>query len=187
MKNSKTTIVTQAYSILFIMIMALGFACTSEGQNEEVTTSIHEAVFMGNVKQVQAHINAKTDLNQKDQYGSTPLAVAITFDKPQVAKLLIDGGADVNAKGGDGSTALHTAAFYGRVEIVEEILQNGADIDVRNNYGSTALESVQAPFEDVKGIYDQLGRDLGPLGLKFDYDKLKSARPKIASMIEAAK
>jgi hypothetical protein len=55
---------------------------------------------------------------------------------------------------------------------------------VRNSYNSTALESVTAPFEAVKPIYDQLSKDLGPLGLKLDYKELKQNRVIIADLIK---
>jgi len=189
MKNLKSMFAQKTFSLLLLTAIILNVACNSKGQKNEVeapSSTLHEAVFMGNENQVEAHIAAKTDLNKKDQYGSTPLSIAITFGKSDIAKLLIESGADINAQGGDGSTPLHTAAFYCRTEIVELLLQKGADIGIRNNYGSTALESVSGPFANVKPIYDQIGRDLGPLGLKLDYDRLQNERPKIASMIEAA-
>ena len=52
-----------------------------------------------------------------------------------------------------------------------------------NNYGHTALESISSPFDKVKGIYEQVARDLGPMGLKLDYDHLETTRPRIAEML----
>ena len=63
------------------------------------------------------------------------------------------------------------------------LLDNGADRNLENNFGSTALESVSGPFDNVKVIYDQFSKDLGPLGLKLDYEYIKATRPKIAEML----
>lgn len=145
---------------------------------------LHTAVFMGNLSEVRKHIAAGTDLNKKDQYGSTPLISACLFGKTPVALALIEAGADVNLTNQDGSTPLHTASFFCRPEIVKALLQNGADRSIRNNYGSTALESVAGPFNEVEAIYDQISKDLGPLGLKLDYDYLKTTRPEIAAMLK---
>lgn len=163
-------------------------SCESKGQSsgdkaEAPQVSIHEAAFFGNVNAIKAHIAAKSDLNVKDAYGSSPLSIAALFGKPEIAKLLINGGADLNVRSADGSTPLHTAAFFGRIEIVKMLLEKGADTSAKNNYGSTARESVSSDFEVVKAVYDQMSRDLGPMGLKLDYDQLKEARPQIAQLI----
>ena len=189
MKYSK---IKQSKKVI-MLICAVGIcfqACSSGAQKESdqgaikaPKQSILEAVFMGSLSTVEKHIKAGTDLNQKDDYGSTPLAIAATFGKADIAKALINGGADLEMKGADGSTALHTAAFFGRTEIVKSLLGKEVNIDVRNNYGSTALESVQVPFEQMKPMYDQISRDLGPLGLKLDYSKLAKARKEIATLI----
>ena len=50
--------------------------------------------------------------------------------------------------------------------------------------GQTPHGIVQAPFEEVKGFYDAIGAALKPLGLKLDYDQIKTARPKIAGMLK---
>jgi len=145
---------------------------------------IHTATITGDLKTIQQHINAGSDLNIKEPAGgSTPLITAVVFGKPDVAKALIEGGADLNLRNNDGSTALYCAAFFGRTELVEILLEKGADKDIRNNFGSTALEAVSAPFNDVKGIYDQISKDLGPLGFKLNYEQLKETRPVIADML----
>lgn len=194
MKNTVSKSV-QKWAVLLLSIVLFGsLSCSSQTEKSEAeknsssvkapSNTIHEAVFFGDVNSVKAHIAFKTNLNEKDQYGSAPLHIASLFGRTEVAKLLIEAGADLSLKSADGSTPLHTAAFFGRTEIVEALLAKNADTSVRNNFGSTALESVSAPFEHVKPIYDQMSKDLGPLGLKLDYDALQKARPVIAEMIK---
>ena len=195
MMNNLKLITVQKWFFLSLILILLGAtSCnkTQEMANEDTKiqapkTTIQEAVFFGKSDAVKRHIAAKTDLNQKDDFGSTPLHVAATFGRTDIALLLIEGGANLGEKSADGSTPLHTAAFFGRTEIVEALLKNEADITIRNNYNSTALESVSAPFDNVKPIYDQLSKDLGSFGLKLDYDELKANRPIIAEMIKNSK
>jgi hypothetical protein len=194
MRNFKSQTV-QKWFVLSLTIIFLGTVSCNQAQEkssketkiEVPSTSIQEAVFFGNTDAIRGHIAAKTDLNQKDDYGSAPLHVASTFGRTDVALLLIAGGANLNEKSADGSTPLHTAAFFGRTDIVKALLNNEADVTMRNNYNSTALESVSAPFDAIKPIYDQLSKDLGPFGLKLDYEQLKANRPVIAEMIKNSK
>lgn len=145
---------------------------------------IHAATFMGDMDAIRQHIAAGSDLNLKEPtVGSTPLISAAVFGKTEVVQALIEAGADVNLQNNEGSTALTSAAFLCRTEIVQALLDAGADKTIRTNAGSTALESVAGPFEDVKFIYDIFSRDLGPLGLKLDYQQLEETRPVIAEML----
>lgn len=148
------------------------------------SVDIHTATFMGNLDAVRQHINAGSDLNVKDQYGSTPLIIATTFGKTDVANSLIEAGADMNIASNEGATPLHTAAFFCRTEIVRALLEKGADKTLKNNYGSTPIETVAGPFNEVKGIYDQFNKNLGPLGFKLDYKHLEMTRPEIAKMLQ---
>ena len=173
----------------FVLIGVL--ACgNSTGQNQTQEEEkapkqpITEAAFFGNLEAMKEHIAHGTDLNKKDAYGSTPLTIAITFGKTDVAKALIDAGADIHLTSQDGSTPLHTAAFLCRTDVVKHLLAKGANINVKNNFGSTALESVEPPFKDVKTIYDELSRNLGPFGLKLDYSYIEATRPVVAELIK---
>lgn len=149
------------------------------------TMGIHEAVITGNMEIVEQYINAGADLDEKDPLGgSSPLITAAIFGKTKIAEALINAGADINLKNNDGSTPLHTAAFFGRTEIVKALLKNGADINIRNNAGSTALNSVEGPFENVKGIYDYFRKAYGSMGLELDDEQLKKTRPVIATMLK---
>lgn len=146
--------------------------------------SLQIAAIQGNVDAVNQHIDFGSDLDVKDEYGSTPLVIAATFGKTNAALALIEAGADVEVTNNDGSTALHIAAFFCRTEIVRALLDNGADKNALNNAGATALESVEGPFDDVKAIYDHIGKALKPLGLRLDYERIKRTRPIIAEMLE---
>ena len=147
--------------------------------------SLHAAVVTGNMEMVKYHIESGSDINEKEPAGgSSPLISACVFNQTEIALTLIKAGADVNQTNNDGSTALHTAAFFCRTKIVEALLKAGIDKTIKNNAGSTAAESVVAPFEAVKPIYDYFSKVYEPLGLKLDYEKIKSTRPKIAEMLK---
>lgn len=177
---------------LAILMMTITMAACQNGAQQQSNENpsapkqtIHETAFLGNVNAMKQHIDAGSNLNVKDPYGSTALTIAITFNKTEIAKLLIESNADIHATSADGSTPLHTASFLCRIDIVEALLTKGANKALTNSYGSTPLQSLQVPFENVQPVYDQLSRDLGPLGFKLDYDFLIANRPIVAALLTA--
>ena len=198
MKTQKINSIKTVTTAMLVITLLINAGCgdkqgksTKEKQKSSVSQTkpkppgidIHTATFMGDLEAIEQHIKAGSDLNEKDPYGSSPLITAVVFGKTEVAKALIEAGVDLNSTNNDGSTALHSAAFLCRTELVKALLDNGADKNLKNIYGNTALESVAGPFSNVKGIYDQFSKDLGPLGLKLDYEQLETTRPKIAEML----
>ena len=144
---------------------------------------IHVAALQGNTHAIRQHVEAGSDLDEKDDFGSTPLVIAATFGQTEAARALIEGGADVEIRANDGSSPIHVAAFFARTEIVTALLDGGADRYSRNMAGATAYDLVAAPFEFDRGIYDRLGSALAPLGLKLDYERIERARPEIAELL----
>ena len=184
MEESVMRTVTTA--ILIVTVLAVGGCPKQESSDREQRpprVSLHGAALQGNLDAIRQHINAGSELNKKDAYGSSPLIVAVTFGKTEVARVLIEAGADLEITNNEGATPLHVAAFFCRAEIVKALLDNGADKNALNKAGRTALETVAGPFDDVKGIYDSIGKSLRPLGLKLDYERIKRTRPEIADVL----
>jgi len=191
-KNSHRTVI----AITFLSLMSIMASCQDRkapNKNAALTQNrvkppsidIHTAVRTGNMEALKQHIAAGSNLNEKDPFGgSSPLISASLFGKTEMAKLLIEAGADLNFQNNDGSTALHTASFFCRPEIVRMLLAKGADKKIKNKYGSTAYESVAGPFADLKSTYEDLGKMLGPMGLKLDFAYLEKTRPEITAMLK---
>ncbi|MCB0427558.1 MAG: ankyrin repeat domain-containing protein [Mangrovimonas sp.] len=184
---------------LLLVIFLLTNACAQSEKNtatnigkeetevtvEKPNQDIHTAVISGNLEAVKQHIKAGTNINQKEAMtGSTPLMTAATFNKPEIAQVLINAHADLSIKNNDGSTALHTAAFFGRIEIVKMLLDAKADKNARNNFGATPRETVMGDFSEVKPFYEMIIQQLQPMGFTLDMDELQKARPVVAMMLQ---
>jgi len=153
--------------------------------------SIHEAVVTGNLEVIKQHVDAKTDLNQKDPSPegkkASALHLAAIFGQLEIAEALIKAGADPNQRDKDGSTTVHAAAFFGHDKILLALLNAGAHPNQPDNTGATALNSVLAPWNIVKGIYDFVDVLIfKPLGKPLDISRIKSTRPMIVKILKTA-
>lgn len=118
---------------------------------------IHEAARAGDLAKVEALVKAHPELvSAKDeQYGQTPLQIAVFNGHKDVAEYLLANKADVNAKAKNGSTALHLAAAKGDKEIVELLLAHDAQVNALDNDGWSPMHS--AVFWHQKETADLLG------------------------------
>lgn len=146
---------------------------------------LHQAVFEGNIDEVNQHILFGSDLNIKEESsGNSPIITAAVFGKKEVVKALIKAGANVNFQGEDGSTALHAAAYFCHVEIVKMLLKNGCDKTIQDNSGNTAFDIVSSAFPEAIPGYENFKKELEPLGYKIDFRYLRKTRPIIAEIIK---
>lgn len=145
--------------------------------------SIWQAAMTGNTAAVEQHIRAETDINSKeDLSGSTPLMVATTFGRVEVARFLISEGADLDARNNSGGTALHVACFFCQPEIVELLLNAGADPNQFNNWQLTPLEVATSEFDaELEGVYRH---SYGSLNLQFDSQHVQEVRVRIAEILK---
>lgn len=197
MKTLKISSIRMTVQTLFLTLLLTSSCAQSKKEsssNDSAKTTktvdkpsidIHGAVLTGNLEAVKQHIEAGTDINKKEPMsGSTPLMSAATFNKPEIAKVLINANADLTVKNNDGGTALHTAAFFGRIKIVQLLIDAKADKTIRNNFGATPRETVMGDFAEIKPFYDMITQQLQPMGFTLDMDELQKARPVVAMMLQ---
>jgi len=79
--------------------------------------------------------------NQKDRFGMTPLAVAISLHNSDFAELLVLKGADVELTADNGASPLMTAAWYCDLGTARILLEHGAKVNHSDRDGETALGS----------------------------------------------
>ena len=99
-------------------------------------------------KEDKANLNLVNDLIalgadlewQDKEDGWTALHWCARWNRPEIARMLIDAGADLNIQQDNGSTALHVSARWNHPEIARVLIEAGADKTIPNNNGTLPYE-----------------------------------------------
>ncbi|MEG5038185.1 MULTISPECIES: ankyrin repeat domain-containing protein [unclassified Microcoleus] len=111
--------------------------------DSEKRTPLHYAT----TKEVAALL--MLDINAMDEYGNTPLHLAVDRGSQDIAELLIANGARVNARNENGQTPLYRAIAIGHNEIAALLINNGTDVNNIDGSGTTPLHKA-AHYGTVK-------------------------------------
>ena len=111
----------------------------NERDPETRRTPLHNAVSNNQVHVVEFLIEKGASVNIADEWGYTPLILALQYCYSDVAKTLIERGANINAADGQGWTPLALAVYCNNKEMVTFLLEKGAAIDIPDKYGNTSL------------------------------------------------
>jgi ankyrin repeat protein len=100
----------------------------------------------GNQRIARMLVDHGADLKAVNDYGQTPLHVAIVESDlrgeiylEDTVRMLVDRGADIHSRDSDGRTPLHDAAKGGNNTALEILIERGAEIDARCFKGRTPL------------------------------------------------
>jgi len=110
---------------------------------------LHDAIFTGSSKTVDALLQYKADPSNRAYYSRSPLALAMYAQiAPSERRLIVDklltAKANIDSRDLDGATALALAVSLNDNELVNTFLRNGAKVSVPDNRGrSIAERSVQ--------------------------------------------
>ncbi|XP_021355949.1 tankyrase-2-like [Mizuhopecten yessoensis] len=88
---------------------------------------------------VQMLLDAKCNVNVKDNRGNLPIHHAAMKGHSDIMKTLIDAGSEINTQDKNGWTPLHCAAYWGHLEAVKVLVKHGAEVNTKNKDERTAL------------------------------------------------
>jgi ankyrin repeat protein/beta-lactamase regulating signal transducer with metallopeptidase domain len=111
------------------------------GRGAEIS-DIYQAIRLGDAGKVKDFIGAGTDVNLKNQNGSTSLHIAAAAGNTALLELLIEKGADVNAKNNRGQTALCIAVSNDNKEMVKLLIEQGADVNTKDENSHTPFDII---------------------------------------------
>ena len=110
-------------------------------------TPLRAAAHFGRTEMVQLLLDLGLDPDVRDDWGWTPLHVAIN---PETAKVLIDGGASIHAKAKDGNEAIHSLIGENMLDSVKYLLSLGVDVNTHGKNNITPLHQAVI-FNHVDG------------------------------------
>ncbi|MQG15485.1 MAG: hypothetical protein FI698_01555 [SAR202 cluster bacterium] len=143
---------TICLSIVLLMTIFTSISCSesnSESSSVKILMDLLTAIDKENIQQVQAHIDAGTNID--DQFipelypgaGAGALHLAVLKNNKAITKMLLKAGADIDikAKNKDEAGPLHWAAFFGITDMVVLLIDSGADINLVDANQFTPLDS----------------------------------------------
>jgi hypothetical protein len=146
-----------AWMTMFLVVLLLCWSplCLAKAEKGEanepeiagpaVTTApLQQAAGDGDLERVKELLAKGTDVNSRDNLGSTALMFAALSGNVEICKFLLEKKADINAKNNDGVTALMFASTQGFLPVVEFLVEKGADINVADKDGRSALSYAKA-------------------------------------------
>ncbi|HEV2601993.1 MAG TPA: ankyrin repeat domain-containing protein [Candidatus Babeliales bacterium] len=149
-----------------IKIVTLIFLCSvvpvvAAQKDPGGTKDIFEAVRKGLVGSVNYWLDNGANIEARNQYGFTPLMLAVDLNKLEAMRTLLDRGANIEATDNRGFTALTIAAVRAELDMVRELLDRKANVEVVNQRGFTILmEAVDADHVDVAEMLLERGANI---------------------------
>lgn len=120
-----------------------------QAKDHSGASPLHAALTENPDEQILALlINAKADLEARDDFGITVLATAIRKDLPVAAHYLLEQGANIGASDESGETLLLTAVRFRREWATKLFLEWGTNLVERNALGYTALSVAVAQGQE---------------------------------------
>ena len=112
---------------------------------------MESAIQNGDLEKVRKLLDSGANVNKVNpRTERTPLSFAVSIDKPEIAKLLIERGANIHTPDADGATPLLLATQHrNNFEVSNLLIEKGARVNTQNNSGETPLMSAVA-LDDLK-------------------------------------
>lgn len=115
--------------------------------DESNWTPLH-ALGAGHADIAEEFIRRGAEVNAKGLLDTTPLHEAASFDRADIAKVLLDHGADLKARCGESQMSpMHLASAAGSVETLKLLISRGADIEATDGRNRTPLHEAAANLE----------------------------------------
>ena len=110
--------------------------------------ALHRAAKTGNLKGLEAALDAGMDVNAQDERGWTALMYVVDKGYVLLVEPLFQAKADPDLRAPDGATSLFMAAAHGHGEIIPLLMQAGANPTIKGPKGKTVVDVAQTRYGD---------------------------------------
>ncbi|CAO3625586.1 unnamed protein product [Cunninghamella blakesleeana] len=101
----------------------------------------------GQLERVKELVEAGANVNEKDEFGYTPLHAAVSYNQKEVLEYLLNNGGNVNIEDDDKDTPLYVCET---LEMAQYLLDHGADAHHKNEEGvSPAATAFEEGWKEV--------------------------------------
>ncbi|MCQ2610452.1 MAG: ankyrin repeat domain-containing protein [Treponema sp.] len=127
-------------SLLLILLIGCAglFSCKStQAENE----SIQDMIKLGKIDQAKSFFQAKSDINNQDEDGNTPLHIAAAINDSDMVAFLLIKGANPDLKNFTGKSALHIAVDNNSTDVIPVLIERGSSVFSSDEDGVTVLDA----------------------------------------------
>jgi ankyrin repeat protein len=125
---------------VFFILSAGMFSGCIRTPDEIIVSSIHQALIAGDASSVQKAASDKDQLSMQNEYGETPLIIAVKNRQPEFVDILLANGAEPDQQNPvNGETPVIAAVKNNDKVILNKLLDAGASPDRPDNEGVSPL------------------------------------------------
>lgn len=147
--------------LIFVLFLNMFTACIKTPE-EVVLAPIHQALTTGDTLLVQKAATDKPQLSTQNEYGETPLIVAVKNRQPEFVDILLTSGAEPDQQNPvNGETPVIAAVKNNDAVILNKLLNAGASPGLPDNEGVSPLRWAirKNNIEMVKAVIVKTGKD----------------------------
>ncbi|KAI0003904.1 ankyrin repeat-containing domain protein [Xylariaceae sp. FL0662B] len=150
-----------------LVALMLEFGASVNATDRQKNTALHHAAarapldVMGNANVIQILLVHGADQGRKNERGRTPLHEAVSFERFDRARELLDYGANFEVADRRGWTPLLGAVAQGNAELTKLICERGAVVDAKDRNGQTILHhAISQGYQRIVEILVDAGADV---------------------------
>lgn len=124
----------QSYLLIVLSLLCVPIA---DGAEPALPANLSQAVSKGDLRAVRRFLALGATLDQTNQFGETPLFLAVAQSNVEITRVLLHEGANPDIKRADGWNALSCASTNRQFELLQALIDAQSSLDLNGPHGLT--------------------------------------------------